>query len=398
MAIPLIQYPTLFGDLDSRDLMDRPVPEVDPAELFDAVEKAAAMYSELAADVVGILAVTSQVAKERYDAGMLGGADSGLLQPRGEYGKVLATQIAMEQGAENVFEVGYPIKAFGDRGMFTPEFLLRATVRQVNNKTFDAMLRDSNTLFRHVLTAIFDNVNYNFTDNKVYGQNLGTYQVKRLLNADGIPGIFKSPIDNSEVALGTLNAYKVSGGTAFANGTFTMAHDYLTSVGMDTDIVYFISKADEAAVRALTDFVPFDPIEEAGTDPRIIDPPIIAGTSVAPARALVKSPRSIGRIRAADGNSGEVIVLPWMFSGYLFGMDRAADRPVVVRESDVAQLRGFRLVSEDGMTPVIGGDKVIANKFWQRVFGAGVRNRANGVIIQITNNATYTPPSAFVTT
>jgi hypothetical protein len=176
-----------------------------------------------------------------------------------------------------------------------------------------------------------------------------------------------------------------------------MAHDYLTDVGMDNDIVYFISKADEAAVRLLSDFVPFDP-EEERVDPNIIDPPIVSGTSVLPARAIVRSPRSIGRIRAADGNSGEVIVLPWMFSGYLLGMDRSADKPVVIRESDLEALRGFRLVSEDGMTPVIGGDRVIANKFWQRIFGAGVRNRANGVIIQITNNATYTSPSVFVTT
>jgi hypothetical protein len=348
MAIPLISYPTIFGDLDSRDLLDRPVPEVDPTELFDAVERALAIYSELALDVVSILAETSQVAKERYDAGMLGGADSGLLQPRGEYGKVLATQITMEQGAENAFEVGYPIEALADRAMFTPEFLLRATVRQVQNKTFDAMLRDSNTLFRYVLRALFDNVNYSYTDDKVLGQNLGTYEVKRLLNADSIPGVVKQP-DGSNIALGSLNAYKVSGGTAFSNAVFVMAHDYLTSLGMSTDIVYFISPADAAAVRLLSDFVPFDPVGDPAQDPNIVDPPIVDGTVVAPSRALVRSPRSIGRMRAADGNSGEVITLPWMFSGYMLSMDRAADKPVVIRQSDVAQLRGQILAKGNGL-------------------------------------------------
>ena len=190
----------------------------------------------------------------------------------------------------------------------------------------------------------------------------------------------------------------MSGGAAFANGTFIMSHDYLTSVGMDTDIVYYIAPAHSAAVKALTDFVPDDPTPNPAQDPNIIDPPIVDGTVVAPSRALVKSPRSIGRMRAADGNSGEVVVLPWMPAGYLLALDRAAEKPVVIRESTIAQLRGFRLVDEDGMVPVIGGDKVIANKYWQRVFGTGVRNRANGVIIQITNNATYTPPNFFVTT
>src|ERR1044071_2108546 len=105
MAIPSV-YPTLFGDLDSRDFLDRPVAEIPPPDLFDAVQKALDIYSGLTADVVSVLAETSTVAKERYDANLLGGADSGMLQPRGEYGKVLATRIAQEQGAENAFEVG----------------------------------------------------------------------------------------------------------------------------------------------------------------------------------------------------------------------------------------------------------------------------------------------------
>jgi len=397
MPLPKIQYPTIFGDLDSRDLMDRPVAEVPQPDLFDAIEKAAAIYSELATDVISILAETSTVAKERFDANMLGGADTALLQPRGEYGRVLATQITQEQGAENAFEVGYPIFAMADRGMFTPEFLLRATVRQVNNKTVDAMIRDSNTLYRYVLDAAFQNDNYSFTDDKVLGQNLGTYDVKRLLNADDIPGVFKK-FDGTVVALNTLNAYKVSGSTVMTNSAFDIAHDYLTDLGMARDIVYLISASDQAAVRQLTNFVAFDPEPVGVTDPRIIDPPPIAGTVVPNPRAIVQTQRSIGRMRAADANSGEVIVLPWMFPGYIFAMDRSAEKPVVIRESDLAQLRGFRLVSEDNMAPVIGGDKLIVNKFWQRVFGCGVRNRANGCIVQITNNALYTPPSTIFAT
>ena len=396
MALPKIQYPTLFGDFDSRDLMDRPVAEIPQPDLFDAIEKVLAVYNELATDVVSILAETTQVAKERFDANMLGGADTALLQPRAEYMRGLATKIAQEQGAENAFEVGYPIQPFQDRGMFTPEFLLRATVRDVNNKTFDALIRDSNGLFRYVLEAVFENDNYMFLDDKVYGQNLGEYEVKRLLNADDIPGVFKKP-DGTTAAFNTMNAYKVSGSTVWTNSTFDIAHDYLTDLGQANDLVYLISKADEAAVRQLSNFVPFDPLPVGVTDPKIQDPPPIAGTIVPNPRALVNTLRSIGRMRAADANSGEVIVLPWMFPGYLFAMDRSAEKPVVIRESDLAQLRGFRLVSDD-LSSVVGGEKIITNKFWQRVFGCGVRNRANGCIVQITNNALYTPPSTIFAT
>jgi hypothetical protein len=396
MAIPKIQYPTIFGDLDSRDLMDRPVADVPQADLYDAIEKALAIYNELSTDVVSIFAETTTIAKERFDAGMLGGADSAILQKGMEYGRVLATQIEQEQGAENAFEVGYPIWRFSDRGMFTPEFLLRATVRDVNNKTLDAMIRDANSLYRYVLEAVFLNDNYNFTDPKDIGQNLGTYNVKRLLNADSTPGVFKK-FDGSVVAFSTVNAYKTSGSAAYTNNTFDMAHDYLTDLGLDGQITYLIAKADEAVVRGLSNFVAFDPEPVGVTDPKIIDPPPVAGTIIPNPKALVRTPRSIGRIRAQDANSGEVIVLPWMFAGYLFAFDASAEKPVAIRESDLAQLRGFRLTHED-MSSVIGGDKLISNKIWMRVFGCGVRNRANGCIVKITTDVSYTAPSTIFTT
>jgi hypothetical protein len=398
MAIPNV-YPTVFGDFDSRDLMERTAAEVPQPELYDQIQKVLALYSELAKDVISILAVTDTIAKESYAALIPGGgADTGIMQVRGEFGRVLATRIAQEQAAaESAFEVGYPIHQFGDRAMFSPEYLLRATVRDINNKTVDALIRDYNFMFRSVLQGVFDNNNYSFRDDKVLGQGLGVYEVKRLLNADGIPGLYRRE-DGQDVALGTVNHYKVSGTAGFTNGTFSMAHDALTNIGMDTDIVYFISKSNEQEVRLLTDFVPFDPpTNVANADPRIIDPPVLPETiPPPPPRSIVRSPRSIGRIRSADGNSGEVIVLPWMFHNYLFAMDRAADRPVMIRESDLAQLRGFRFLGENNLTPEIGGDKLIHNKYWSRIFGVGVRNRANGVIVQITQNAQYTPPQMFL--
>lgn len=403
MAIPNL-YPNLFGDFDSRDLLDRPAAEVPQPDLYDAIQQALQVYRELTQDITGILAVTSTVAKEAYAAALPGSnfSGAGLLQVRGEYGKVLATRPlqAPFSEVESAFEVGYPIHAFGTRAMFTPEFLLRATVRDVNNQTVIALMQDYETLFRHVLAGIFDNQNYPFLDDKVLGQNLGTFEVKRLLNADSIPGVIRYD-DGSTVPLGAINHYKVSGTTQFTNGTFQMAHDALVQVGMDSDIVYFISKNNEAEVRLLSDFVPFDPpaTDGPGRDPRIIDPqpqgPGIPG-DLPPSRSIVRSPRSIGRMRSVDANSGEVIILPWMPTNYLFAMDRSADKPVVIRESDIAALRGFNLVSADGMTPAIGGDKLIVNKYWQRVFGVGVRNRANGVLVQITQNATYTAPQFFL--
>jgi hypothetical protein len=396
MAIPKVHYPVIFGDYDSRDLEQPMVDEGVQADVFDQLQKTLALYNELNNDVLGILAERTTVAKEAYEASLGGQADTGILQERAEYGKVYATRIAQEQGLPNAFEVGYPIKPFADRKMWTPEYLLRATVRDINNTTVDALIRDHNTMFRAVLAALFRKTNYTFKDDKVLGQGLGTLNVKRLLNADGIPGTFINEF-NEEVVLGDVNLYKVSGSNVFTNNTFVIAHDALTQLGMDGDIVYFISKADESAVRLLSDFVASDDAVRVITDPKIVDPPAPEGTIVQPSYSLVRSPRAIGRIRSVDGKSGEVVVLPWMFAGYMLAMDRSGDKPVVIRESDLAQLRGFQLVSEESMTGAFDPSRLIVNKFFQRIFGAGVRNRANGCVVQITTNPTYTDPAIYTT-
>jgi hypothetical protein len=102
-------------------------------------------------------------------------------------------------------------------------------------------------------------------------------------------------------------------------------------------------------------------------------------------------------MRSADGKSGEVIVLPWMWQGYMLAMDRSAEKPVAIRESDLPQLRGLQTVSPDSMVGGFDPSRLLVNKFFQRVFGAGVRNRANGCVVQITTNPTYTAPAIYTT-
>jgi hypothetical protein len=295
-----------------------------------------------------------------------------MLQPTAELGRVLATK--PRKGA--VFDVGYPIDRFGDRAIFTAEWLLRNTLRDIAVKTTDAIIKDFNTLMRHVLNAVFQNVNYNFNDDEVLGQNLGIVGVKRLLNADGTQAV--AIIRGREVPLGARNHYKVSGTAGWTDNAFIIAYNALRDVGLDNDVVFFISEDDKDAVSALPSFISKDT-----RDALIIYP---AGTE--PMTAIVRNPTAIGRIK----DKGEVIPLQFLPAGYMAATDRNADRPAVIRESDIPQLRGFRLTdSED--EAAIDTMQTVTNKLWSRIFGVGVRNRANMVIVQITVNPAYTPPN-----
>lgn len=367
MPIPA-QVQNLFGAFDSKHL-DRPVNDFDQPDLYAAISLVLAQYSGLVTEVLSVLADTTTVAKERVPFGGMGG---GMLQPSAELGRVLATR--PRRGA--FFDVGYPIGRFGDRAIFTAEWLLRNTLRDVAIKTTDAIIKDYETLMRYVLNAVFQNVNYDFNDDEVLGQNLGIVGVKRLLNADGTPGI--AIVNGRQVPLATKNHYKVSGTAGYTDAAFILAYNALRDVGMSDDVVFFISEDDKDAVTALPSFISVDT-----RDRNIIYP---AGTE--PMTAIVRNPKAIGRIK----DKGEVIPLQFLPAGYMAATDRNADRPAVIRESDLPQLRGFRLTDQDNEA-AIDTNQTITSKFWSRIFGVGVRNRANMVIVQITTDAVYTPPN-----
>jgi hypothetical protein len=74
----------------------------------------------------------------------------------------------------------------------------------------------------------------------------------------------------------------------------------------------------------------------------------------------------------------------------MFSYDRSKPKPVRIRQHPDANKRGFRLVADETR----GGERPgrpLVNKYWQRIFGAGVRNRFNGVMTKITTGA-YSDP------
>jgi len=233
------RIPNLFGNFDSRDLV-RPAVEIPQPDLLAQIQDVLTLYSDLANDIMGVLADRTLLVKEQFVFGA-GGDHNGVLQPAAEYTNALATRPAIA-GTVGVFDVGFPIDRYRDRVMWTPEYLLRATLGDINEKTFDALIKDYNTLFREVLKAVFEKDNYTFTDDKVIGLGFGDVGVKRLLNADG--GNQRVYINGIPTNVGAMNNYKVSGTAGFVNGTFTIARDALKALGLDNDIVFFVSKAD----------------------------------------------------------------------------------------------------------------------------------------------------------
>lgn len=382
------QLPNVLGTFDSRDL-DAPIISVPAERTFDGIQQLLALYNGLLLQTIDLFADYTLIAKETYEFASPAN-EGGLLQPVGEYAPSLLTQSAISATA-GAFEVGYPIFRRGTGAGFTPEFLQRSTLDKLNRHVYEALLKDYNTQVRYLLAALFRNTNYTFKDDKVIGQGLGTYSVKRLLNADGDGE--RAYINGTLTDLGAKNHYKTSGTSGWTNGVFTMIKQTLSDVALDNDIVIMVSKASaEAIAQNCSNFVPASLPE----DDKYIVPNGFNALSVnnqnaytPPVRAIVSAPNAVGRVR----DVGEIIVIPFLPDNYAVALDRSADKPLAIRECDLAALRGFRLTADDGLVPQLGGNKSLLAKRWERIFGVGVRNRANGVVVQITTNGSYTAPN-----
>lgn len=352
----------IFGAYDSRDLESRPVSDFTESKVFEDIQRFAQQYQRGLQLLIQGVAAFGTDAKTEF-----GTSVGGELQVQGEYSQgVEATK------TEGKWEVGFPLLRFGDRQIYTKEYLARATLQKLQTDIIAAAVRDATTMRKIILRALLLKTNYTFNDKKEFPTvGLGSITIYRLFNNDSATGeIF---VDGAAVSIGSLQHYITNANASINNAVFTLIRDKLNAAGLGADIVFWISRTNEAAVKALTDFVP--PAQALISDP-------------AAKSAIIRSPQAIGRME--DGN-GEVQVMPFMPAGYVFGYDRAAGPPVFIRETEEPEFRGFKLVGDD--TRVQYDEHPIRNKHWERIAGAGVKNRANGVALFVDAGGTYTDPS-----
>jgi hypothetical protein len=353
----------IFGSYDFRDLPTIPVVDVGEEVIVQTLQAFVAEEQAALDLLLGQLATFDNTFQESF-----GGFQGGTLQPAGEHAIAEATR----EGAK--FTVNFPLRAWEDRKIYTVEFLKRASLANINKDAVGAVLKDVNTVFAYVFGAITNKDSY-IHDTDVWPDvKKGQITVRKLANNDGQVGY--TYVNGAQIPLATSNHYITSGAAAFNLGAFTTARDKLRLVGHAGNLVHVVSQNDGQAIPGLlgANFVP-------RPDPALS---ILPTTQV----PLLESPRAIGRIVGA----GEVQVWPHWPDGYMLTFDRNGEKPIRIRQSEFADERGFQLVADETR----GGERAghpLVNKFWRRIMGAGIYNRWNGVMTQITAAGAYTNPA-----
>lgn len=277
------------------------------------------------------------------------------------------------------FYMGFPFKWWDLAIRYTWMFLADATQAQVealNNQALDA---DSRLLFTRVLRALFNNVNETAT---VDGQ---PYNVYRLYNNDGmVPPSYKN-----YTFAGSHTHYLTSGAATMDAGDLDDLEDHLYhhgyNVGNGYKLVILVNRQEGKIIRKLTvatgasyDFIPNDNV---------------GGGVILRTGTIVGNPS--GSLPGQIGTYGpwSVVEEDYLPAGYVIafatGGEMNLGNLIGIREHENTGLQGLKLVK--GATP----DYPLVDSYYRHGFGAGIRHRGAGAVMQMTAGA-YTIPAAYI--
>jgi hypothetical protein len=254
--------------------------------------------------------------------------------------------------------------------------LAYATMGQFNLVLEGVKRKDRNTRRQEMLRALFNNANRVFFD-----ENFPTLSISPLANGDSV---VYPPVIGSQTEA-TANNYLVSG---YAPSAISDANDpipvlvnqleqYLGTPTGGSKIAVFCNNEETPFLKGLTNFdaVPNRFVaygENVSLVPRDRYPAGLPG-------------RILG-----ETDSALIVEWRWVPAGYLLAVHLDAPSPLRRRIDPpaVGLGEGLTLTTVDHTRP-------IEHSTWTNRFGYGCANRLNGCVMQLTTNASYTPPALY---
>jgi hypothetical protein len=342
-----------YGFRDLRDQADSAITEALIPEINTAITETVAFHNEEMNRVLDVFVKRTTEFKLRYKL-----PNEARLQPLDEHGRARK----IRAGAQ--YDVGFPLQAAGLAEGATETTRQLETVQDVMDITNTMMIADKNWMLDHVLAALFNATDWTFPDDRH-----GDLTVKPIANGDTQTYLGRNG--------GATTADHVNGqaaGIADLTNPFPGIYTRLTRpMGSRGRVISFIASNLVATVEALTSF-------HEPPDPNI--------------RAAANSEELVGRLPA--GTPGEVIgytnkvwIVDWarLPDNYIVSIAEDGERPVAMREYEVAGLRGFRRAGERNDYPYFETQ-------YKRDAGFGIWNRVGADVMEI-GDASYDVPTGY---
>ena len=348
-----------YGFVKLEQVLANRVDDVGFQVVRTAIEDSVAEYQRVTNALLDMFLTRTTQAQYRY---YLPGANVDM-QPMDQWGNPIPVQTTFTS-----YDVGLPIWGAGTAWGTNRVARAMQTVQEANNHVVNALRADARWIRRHMLAAMFDNVNWTFED-----KELGSLAVKALANGDAVT----YRLTNNSVT--TDNHYLAQAAAiADAANPFpairTELLEHPENAG-STVVVYIPSNLVDS-VTALTAFM------ETEIDPDIefvnVDRLTTDGE-----RFRAFGDRVLGKV-------SQVWIVEWtgLPDNYMLAVAfGSTDSTVAMREYEVASLRG--IISES-YTP----DGARFENRILRYAGFGVQNRIGAAIMRI-GNASYAIPTGY---
>jgi hypothetical protein len=342
-----------YGFRDLRDQADSQITEQLIPVINTAITETVAFHNEEMDRVLSMFVKKTTDHALRYKTP----ADA-KLQPLDEHGRARKIRV----GAQ--YDVGFPLQAAGLAEGATDTTRKLETVQDVSDITVTMTMADKNWMLDHVLGTLFAVADWTFTD-----ERFGALVVKPLANGDAITYLGR----NGSSATADHNTGQAAAIADLTN-PFPGIYSRLTRpMGSNGRVISFVASNLVASVQGLSSF--FEP-----PDPNI--------------RAAVTTEELIGTLPA--GTPGEVLgyanrvwIVDWarLPDNYIVSIIEGGERPVAMREYEVASLRGFRRAGERNDYPYFETQ-------FKRDAGFGIWNRVGADVVRI-GNASYAVPTGY---
>lgn len=284
------------------------------------------------------------------------------------------------------FSLGYTFKWYDLAARYTWMYLADATTAMVESVANAAVEAYYRKLMFEVLKTIFNPTNLTATINQQ------SYNVYKFYNNDGtVPPTYKS-----NTFLGTHNHYKTTGAATIAPDDLdVLVIDDFASHGYSLEEGYrLVAMVNTAVGNTIRGF-------RAGTASARYDFIPAVGQ---PGQIMALNQQIVGANQPANsldgltviGSYGPLLIVQddWMPTTHVIafatGGPQSLNNPVGLRQHANSNLQGLRLIK--GRTP----DYPLIDSFWATGFGTGIRQRGGGIVLEITADASYEAPAAYV--
>jgi hypothetical protein len=263
--------------------------------------------------------------------------------------------------------IGVPLNGLGRSLQWTYTAFQRMTGAQMAAQTTALMLGDRLAVLRLLKTAWMTPTNYSFLDVLVDNVSL---PVKALVNADGA-AIANGP--NGETFNGSSHTHYLATASLVA-ADLTALSDTLVEHTAEGNLVFYINKAQQTAVSALTGFTAIQPVR------------VTPASTTAFVEGDLEPMQLNNRLIGVFGNSSaEVWVKPWVPANYILGaVLNHPMRPFLMRQDPVLG-SDLHVIYEDEVHP-------LRARGTGRTFGFGVWNRTAAAVLY-TGGGSYVTPT-----